>query len=311
MRPSLRNRHLFDEHRRIDLNDPDAQRLPIANIVYDTEDPDKKWLAEATGKIGDWRSVVRSVYLRWAITINAMHVARDKYAGRPDIALTTSTLRARKGGQVDSVNLAIWDSPTTVDNYERASSLMAAYGVEDLYGAIEEIVFDLYEVFLKHNPQPFIEGRENRPLRALYKQRGLSEESQAAYDAAWLIRFEAWRRKKAYMGLKQIFAALTQATGMTAPRGYVTTPADWGSSIELIGEVRNLVAHGAGVVSMDLQRFCEANPAFGFRFTAGHEFVIELRHLMLVENFTDSLLTALNLSLMQLATGKPFPPQAG
>jgi len=59
----------------------------------ETARPEHAWVAEATAKIGDWRGIVRSVYLRWAITINACVLAEQRYeAMPPEKALQTSSL---------------------------------------------------------------------------------------------------------------------------------------------------------------------------------------------------------------------------
>lgn len=61
---------------RLRPNDP----LPANNIVVDVADPNLKWVNHTTAKLGEWRDRIRSIYIAWALTINGIHVARDKYS---------------------------------------------------------------------------------------------------------------------------------------------------------------------------------------------------------------------------------------
>lgn len=53
--------------------DPDVQ-----NIIFRARNAEEIWIEQCTAKIGDFRSLVRSVYLRWAILINASELAERR-----------------------------------------------------------------------------------------------------------------------------------------------------------------------------------------------------------------------------------------
>jgi hypothetical protein len=308
LRPSFRNRVLFVEQQEVSVYDPHVERLhSIQNLIWRTDDPPTKWIEHATERIGDWRSFTRSVYMRWAITINALHVAEARYRDNPNIALTIDTIRPGPAGP-QRVHVAVWPAAQAADNYSASIPLIAAYGVQDLYGALEENVFALYEIFLRARPERLMEGPEFKALRKLYRDRDTSDEHRAAFHHAWDERFEAWRRSRAYDGLHRVFANFWTAAGLSRPSWYEHTDiADWCRTIETIGEIRHLIVHGENNVSPRLADLCAAQPALGFNFHAGQRLDVELIHLMIVEHFLDSLLTTINASLLELAVGRPLP----
>jgi hypothetical protein len=82
-----------------EADDPALAEPPqIQNIIYRTDDEEKKWIEKSTEMIGDFRSVFRSVYMRWAITINSLFVARDRYQSHPNLGLRVDTVRASADG---------------------------------------------------------------------------------------------------------------------------------------------------------------------------------------------------------------------
>jgi hypothetical protein len=312
MRPSFRNRVLFVEQTEIDVQDPAVEGgLPsIQNVIWRTEDPEKKWIEYATERVGDWRSFTRSVYMRWAITINALHVARDRYRSHPEIALTVDTVRVSEKG-TQRVHLAVWPAAQAASNYDASIPLMSAYGVQDLFGAFEEIIFALYEIFLTAHPQELMKGPEFKELRALYRAKDAGKNEMATFEAAWAQRFEAWRRNRSYDGLHRVFASLWRAAKLKRPSWYqLSDIEDWCRTIETIGEIRHLIIHGEDLVSKRLGDLCAAQPHLGFKFREGDRLDVQLIHLMIVEQFLDKLLSTINFSLFELALGKPLPKPA-
>lgn len=308
MRASFRNRLVFVQQQKIDVYNPQVEHITSAeNIIWRTDDLAKKWIEQATERIGDYRSFVRSVYIRWAININALHIAERRYRENSDIALAVDTLRPSHTGP-EKVHMVVWPANQAADNYAASIPLMAAYAVQDLYGALEEIIFALYEIFLNAHPGRLMEGKEYKGLRKLYRERDSSAKNQQAFDSAWSERIDAWRRKRAYDGLHKVFASFWSAAGLHRPSWFKHSDiAEWCRTIETVAEIRHLIVHGENDVSTRLADLCQAQPELGFKFQAGNQLEVKLLDLMIVENFLDTLLTAINSSLLEFAIGEPLP----
>ena len=307
MRPSLRNRLLFVEQNKLpifDLAVLDAQS--VENFIWKTDDVRLKWIENTTEEIGNWRSFIRSVYIRWAITINALNVAKDHYKNKPNVGLVPQTWRWSEDGP-KLVNLVVWPGPQASNNYNDCIPLMAAYGVQDLYGALEEVIFSLYETYLRANPDSLLKGPDFKDLRKLRRDQGLSENDQVKYNLALEHRLDMWRRKRSYDGLHKVFRAYWQITGLSVPSWRALNVDDLVLTIESIAEVRHLVTHGEDKVSKRLAEISTAQPQFGFDFVEGDQLNVTLEHLMLVENFMNSVLDVLNVSLIEKGIGYPLP----
>lgn len=304
---NLRQRAVFVPHFRIPWQDGVAAIVQPNNLVHRARNADEAWIEEATGKIGDWRSLTRSVYIRWAITINASALAEQRYRDmREDQALRTNTLRVVHGHPEQTI-LAIWPAPEAAGHYATVTPLIAAYGAADLFGALEDVLFDLYEIFLRHNPEPLMRGAEFRDLRRSWHRRGDNPEAAEAWQTAWAARFDLWRRKRAYDGLQNVLVAFYQHAGLQRPSFYrLADVADWARTLEMIAELRHLIVHGAAVVSDRLAALCNTQNSLTFDFEAGQPLDVRLHHLQSVECFCDQLLTAINLSLVERAIG-PLP----
>lgn len=303
---NIRARATFVPHVRLPWTDPAAAVFPAQNMVWQGADPEHAWIAEATARIGDWRSLTCSVYLRWALTINASEKAEERYRGRAaDQALFVNSLRI-EGGAPRQAEIARWPGPEAADIYATITPLIAAYGVADLYGALEDVIFELYEIVLRHNPESLLRGDEHRELRRLRARRGHSADAEAAWQAAWRERFGKWRRKRAFDGLPEVLVALFQHAGLQRPSQYQHTDvADWARTLEMIGELRHHVTHGMPVVSEKLGRLSNTQNSLTFDFVEGAALEVRLHYLQSVELFCEQLLTAINLSLMEKVLG-PF-----
>ena len=299
---AIRARANFVEHVR--LPHPLATDVPVTNLIHRAAGPDDAWIEEATGQIGDWRSLTRSVYLRWAITINASELAAERYRRMPaDRALRTNTLRV-VGGLAQQTPLAIWPAPDAAERYEETTPLIAAYGVADLFGALEDVIFALYEIVLRHNPLPILQGDEFRSLRQAWRNRDSSQEGREAWKGVWIGRYERWRRKKAYEGLHSVLRSMFDHAGLQRPSSYQRTDIpDWCRTLEMIGELRHHVIHGAAIVSDKLGSMSNTPTSLTFDFVIGSPLEVKLHHLQSVECFSDQLLTAINISLIEKAVG--------
>ena len=302
--PNLRARANFVDHVRVGWREWDGTDLKANNMIYKATGAHDVWIEEATGQIGDWRSLTRGVYLRWAITINASVLAEERYRAMPsDQALYTNALRVERGTP-QQVPLVIWPAPDAADHYRQTTPLIAAYGVADLFGALEDVIFAFYEIVLRHNPLPIIKGTEFQNLRRIWRERDSSAQAEETWRTAWNDRYDKWRRKKAYDGLHAVLQALFTHAGLQRPSSYQYTHiSDWCRTLEMIGELRHHVIHGAAVVSDKLGNLSNTQTSLTFDFVAGAALDVKLHHLQSVECFCDQLLTAINLSLMEKAIG--------
>jgi hypothetical protein len=301
---NLRARASLVPHRRVLLDEGLAVGILPDNIVVRARTPAEAWAEEATAKIGEWRSLTRSVYIRWAITINASVVAEERYRTMdPDKALTISALRLVEG-QPQQVRLALWPAPEAARRYEQTTPLIAAYGVVDLFGALEDVIFDLYEILLRHNPTPLIRGPEFSEIRRLWRERDQSPDASDAWKAAWAERYGSWRRKRAYAGLHAVFQALFEHARLKRPSQFrYTDVEDWCRTMEMIAELRHLIVHGAAVVSEKLAKLSNTPTSLTFEFVEGAQLEVQLHHLQSVECFCDQLLNAINVSIVERIYG--------
>ena len=306
-RTNLRSRVSFAPQKVISIDGQMGTDVPLTNVILKSQVPENAWINEATARIGDWRSLVRSVYLRWAITINACVLAKERYEQMPAAkALQTKSIRVTDGVPELTV-IAQWSGGEAARNYSQTTALLAAHGVVEIYGAFEDIIFDLYRIVLQHNPAPIIEGPEFRNLRRLWRTRLESDEALIAWETAWERRYEKWRRKRAYDGLHTVFTALFKHAGLVRPSSYqLTDVEDWSRWIEMLGELRNLIVHGSPAVS---QRLADLSTETLAGFHAGDELDVDLTHLQAAECFFDQLLSAINISLIEgaMPTGPAVP----
>lgn len=308
MRTSFRNRILFVGHDTAFPADPNAP-VPMSRIwlTYQTDEPDKQWIVEATSRSAEHAAFYRSVYMRWAITINALNLARDRYAEPPRRGL--QILHVVPGSQGPEIQpLDIWEPETSVANYTKSIPLMAAYGIQDLFGAMEEIIFDLYEIYLDAHPLEILEGPDFREQRRLYRERNDSPENRAAWSAAWTERMTGWRRKRIYDGLHRVFKAFWERTGLKRSSACTGSDIDdWCRTIEIISELRNLLVHGENLVSTRLGDLVAAQPYLGMTFVANEVLEVALMDIMIVERFFTDVIVMINESLMELAAnGHPI-----
>lgn len=282
----------------------DLRELPkIDNVIYRTEIPELKWIEALTFKIGDWRDIFRSTYIRWALSINGLHVASEKYkepAWKQAKSFFVTSLRPNlKTKANERIKLVEWDGDTASDAHIQTANMLATYGIIDLYSCFEEFVFDMYRTYLYYNPGNFIIGPENRALRKLYRNK---EAEPDKWESAWNDRLDAWQRKKIYDGLDTVFLSFLNTAQLENPKSYkITTIETWAESLRLIAILRNALIHGEKNVPKELAEISQKGHGLGFNLQENSPLKLETLHLMAVEAFTDQLLDALNLSIIEKA----------
>lgn len=297
---SIRQRALFVPQKHFETLPTDEQG-GVTNFIFRTDDPAEKWIEETSEKIGDWKNLARSIYLRWAITINAMYIAKDYYDALPDEkALQTVAMRSVHGKAIYAP-LAVWSGKQAASHYEQSKELLAAYGVADLVGSIEDIVFEIFEIYLRHNPLNFLKGPENKPMRKLFRDR---EANPTAWATAWAERCSNWRKKKIYSGLYTVVEQYWKESALLRPSTYKHTDvSDWCATVRMFSELRNLIVHSASTVSSELAQYSAIPTAMTFNFKKDEPLHVELHHLQSIECFLDQYLSALNISLLEKAKG--------
>ncbi|MBU3161352.1 hypothetical protein KPL37_16715 [Clostridium frigoris] len=275
----------------------------IDNFVFLAKKDEDKWIERSCEKIGEWRSVFRSTYIRWALCINGLCVASDKYADptwNSKNKFTVSTLRAGKYC-VEQANIVVWDGITASKAHKDTVDIIAEWGMIDLYGCIEEFVFNLYSIYLDYHPNILMEGSEFKKLRRIYNQREEGEAERILWNDAWKERIEKWHRKKLYDGIDKIFLSYCNHSRIKEPSKYThTTIQTWAETIKGISILRNCLIHGVEVVPKELEEFCQKPYCMSFDFKEGQTLKVKLHHLQSVEMFTDQLLNALNTSFLEL-----------
>jgi hypothetical protein len=301
---SIRDRINFVPHFRREWDDPALRGTGVANVIHETDKPEHKWITETTARIGEWRSKAHSTYIRWALAINGLLVAEGTYREwSPERRFHVTSLRWRDR-HAERVPIAEWTGEEAAKNHAATAELMAAYGVCDLYGCLEEIVFSAYRIFLDHHPHHLLGGPEFKELRTLRKRAKKDPLLASEWAARWAERIETWQRKRAYDGLGAVFLAFMRQAQLQRPHWYKdTTPETWAETISGITELRNLLTHGAATVSPALAEFSKTPYRITFDFEVGEPPNVKLHHLMGIEFFVDQLLTTLNVSLIEHAMG--------
>jgi hypothetical protein len=297
----LRQNMGFTEHRRIEWTDfSDVLKIP-ENIIVARNADVPNWVADTTSQIGEWRAKARDVYLRWAITINAMYESAEAWQGKSaEKALHTSTIRPGKNGAPEKVTLAIWQSKVAAENYKKAAPVLSANGFVDIFGLLEEVIFEWLVILLDDDPILILQGSNFRDLRKLLAKRDENETSMAKWQEAWSIRLAEWRRKRAYDGLNKVFLCYFEWSKLKRPKHYQKTDIkDWAKTIECIAAIRNSLVHGDAKVSEKVATLCVESVGNVLDFKKDEALVIKLQHLMYFEMFFDQLLSALNLSLIE------------
>lgn len=308
MRASFRNRVIFGSHLKVNPLDPKiVEANPGISFAWIGDDSNTKWISEVTSRISDYKVFAKSVYMRWAITINALHVARDRYASDDRLALAVDHLAMTPKGP-EREHMVIWSGHQTAENYTSIIPTISAYAIQDMFGALEEIIFDIYETYINYNKLEILKGPDFRELRRLLRDQEDSPEKKLDFESAWDDRLDSWRRKKIYDGLHRVFKSFWNRAKLSRPSWYKETDVDdWAKTIELFSELRNLITHGEDFASSRLELLSNDQPFLGLKYVAGELLDPDLFAMMVMESFIEKFLGALNFSLMELGFGGPLP----
>jgi hypothetical protein len=271
----------------------------IKNFIIEPKTASDQWIKFTSERIGDWRASFRSTYIRWALTLNGLHVAEASYRSRT-AEPRAFTIEARRSYGMEKI--VAWNFSTAAENHKQTIPMIAAWGVIDLYSCLEEFVFEFYKIYLNQYPDSILKGADFRELRKLRAQAADQDGDKEVWKVAWDARLEQWQRKRIYDGLHKVFLAYMNIAGLKTPSSYrLSTIESWSESIKGFAELRNCFTHGVSTVTSELAEFSASPMNMGFDFKLGEKLDIKLRHLQFIECFVDQLLTALNLSLLERA----------
>jgi hypothetical protein len=284
-------------------------QVPFHNVIHKARSDDELWAEEITTRLGDWRAVFRSSYMCWALSINGLFVARDRYSGEEWTENKRFQVRAirPRGESFVEVPISEWPGKRAADAHASIIPMILAYSVVDMYGALEEFVFDLYKIYLERHPLILLRGDDNRPLLKFYKQYLKDASLEEEWKEKWNERLRKWQRKRAYDGLSEVFLAFLRHANLKEPSHYRNTTVEtWAEVIKGIGVLRNCIAHGERVVPKELADFSKKPYSVAFDFEEAQDINVKLHHLQGIELFCDQLLTALNISILEAVHKKPL-----
>jgi hypothetical protein len=278
--------------------------VPINNVIANAKTAQGQWVERITTLIGPARAEFRSTYIRWALAINGLHVAADKYRETGWQAthqgFTVSSVRADNTGETRIEAIAEWDGETAANHHLASTPMLLSYGIIDLYACLEEWVFDVYRAYLEVYPDSLLRGDEFRELRRLRSESTNDAVAQTSWAQAWKKRLDDWQRNRIYDGLDKVFLSFCNEARLKRPSKYKHTDIQsWAESLRLIAVVRNSLIHGSETVNAELGALCGKPHSLGFAFKTGDRLSLKLIHLQAIECFTDQLLTAINISLME------------
>jgi hypothetical protein len=180
---SIRQQTNFVPHEVLEWDDINVILKGVQNIVHVSEKPEEQWIVGTTEKIGDWRSLVRTTYMRWYIAIDALEQAARACSNMPTPhSVVVPAIRAGEHGP-EEVPLGEWTGEEAARHQHETATLLPAYGITDLLGSWEEIQFEMYRIFLNYHPQPLMKG-EHRFLRQIYYARHKSNEAAALWQSS-------------------------------------------------------------------------------------------------------------------------------
>ena len=294
------------EHVHTAIDDVNAyEHLPdIDNLIVSAEKEEDKWIEDTTRLIGDWRSIFRSTYLRWALSINGLHVASEKYSNQDwynKNSFYVQSIRIGQNGTPEQAKMVTWDGVTAARAHLKTIDMMAAWGLIDLYGCFEEYIFTIYRAYLRYYPESILQGDEFRQLRKLNQMKKQDTSLCLEWENKMKERMDNWQKKRMYDGLDKVFLAYCNITGIKEPSTFkLTNIQRWAEVIKGISLLRNCLIHGVKVVPQELAEYSKKPYSLTFDFVQGNQLKILLHHLQSVELFSNQLLSAINMSLVEL-----------
>uniref|UniRef100_B8HJL4 MAE-28990/MAE-18760-like HEPN domain-containing protein n=1 Tax=Cyanothece sp. (strain PCC 7425 / ATCC 29141) TaxID=395961 RepID=B8HJL4_CYAP4 len=269
---------------------------------------ENQWICDVNQVVMDFGGVFHSIFLRWAVTVNGLYVAAEKYQSGEWLegghTFSVSGIRKSHDGTPEFVPVRVWDGQIAASIHESSVPMLAGWAFCNMYSCLEEFIFKIFRLYLEAHPLEICDGREFGELRRAYRERERSEEKRNEWHTLWAERLESWHRKKVYKGIEKVFIHFCEKTGIKIPSGYKNKDkfdySDIARTLGGIALIRNCFIHGVTTVPQELEDFCSDFRGLFFRFNAGEKFQITIQDLATLEYFTDTFTTTLNLSLFEL-----------
>lgn len=276
-------------------------------LEFENSKPEFQWVANANAITMDFGGVFHSIFLRWAVTINGLHVATEKYKSNEWLkskkSFTVTGIRNSLDGSGPRLeHVRVWDGDMASKVHESSIPMLSAWAFCNMYSCLEEFIFKLFKTYLEEHPLIICRGNEFKELRKLYQNRTSSTQNNLEWKEQWEKRLDNWHRKKLYDGIANVFNNFIQQSGLKIPSGYQGNYDynDISKTLGGISMIRNCFIHGVTEVPQELSDFCDSFHGILFKFKAGEKFELTLHELATLEFFTDIFTQALNTSFFEL-----------
>jgi hypothetical protein len=295
-----------------EFQDSDIDLSGILNqVVVFALTPSEAWLTTAQLALFEQRNIMDETFIAWAVAINGLHIAVDRYSDperSAKNALSVKALRApiERRHELMVIRRYIGAAETT-EIHKMALSHLTTWGFVEYYGKLEELVFTLFRCLLNDHPLEIIDKKRERALLDLYNARLKDPQSEEAWRTAWKDRLESWQRKKLYGGLAGLLLDFIRRAKLKAPPQAELEVESWGRTLKLLSEVRNSLVHGALTASPRLAQLVdEAGRAnAGLTFKPGDQLQMSVEDLWKIELFGTQLTGALQIAIGNRACEGP------
>ena len=242
----------------------------VTNLIIKAKTQQGRWIEAVTSEIGPARALFRSTYIHWALAINGLHLAAERY-GSTEWQSKGNVFQVTGHRRNDpKAVLACWEGNEASKAHLATVPKMSAWGYIEIYALLEFTIMKLYRDYWNIRPDGLLKGREFLPLRKLKaaaEAPNATPDTVESWNQAWNQRLDKWHKNKIYDGLHRVFLAFCKETRLKTPSHYkVTTLETWAESIEGLALIRNLLIHGATVVPPELEIFCSKPHSMGFKF---------------------------------------------
>lgn len=290
-------------HHILGVEDIEGTGVPVSNVIRRAATSAGRWIERSTELVGGYRARFRSIYLQWAMAINGLHVAAEKYAStqwQQSHQFTISGMRTEADGHAHAVTLATWPGEQAARAHLMTTRKMTSWGFVELYAALEELVMRLYRIYLEDHPATVLKDPKYEPLRQLCRAARANPSQCDVWKRALAERLDHWQREKIYRGIEKNFRGYCFLTRLRTPARYTRTDLNsWSETLGIVAKSRNVLVHGVTTVPKELADLCKKPHSLSFGFEEGQPLVVTLLHLQAVECFSDQLFTGINLALCE------------
>ncbi len=288
----------------VELSEMYTRDLRIDNFVIETKDESKKWIQHSMQCIHEWRSVFRSSYVHWALAINGLHSAAQKYSDvewQGNNMFYVESLRVGGDGKARPEKIVVWSGEQAADAHYETIAMLCSSAVIDLFSTLEDFIFNMYRVFLDNHPEVLFRHKEYEHLKQFHAERSSNAGTSRKWQRVWKESLNKWQQNKSYKGLGKVFSAYTKSAGLKIPKHTKSTTLETVSeSIQGISILRNALVHNAEKVPKGLAEFSQKPHSLLFDFEEGQPLEVTLMHLQSIDLFNEQFLTFLNIALADL-----------